>query len=265
MKKSFCLLAILLTACAFAQQGPQTVNVPISRPGEPIELDINIMSARIEVIGENRDDAQFEVMVADGQRKIVTPSGTQLLKGGAYALEIEEDNNAISFDADWRSNRVTVLARIPRRANLSLRTINNGEIIVSNVEGSLKLSNVNGPITATNISGSVIAESVNKDITVSFARLDGDSATSFETINGDLRLGLPPDAGAKLYLDTSNGEVYSDFDVDVEPSKPVVKRKDDARGAAIRIESVIIANVNGGGPVVRMKGLQGDIYIEKNQ
>lgn len=258
------LALVSLATPVLAQISPQIVNVPISRPGEPVKLDISIMSARIEVIGENRDDAMFEVSVADSQRRIVTPSGTQIVKGGAYSLEIEEEDNEISFDADWRSNKVTVLVRIPKRANLDLSTINNGEIIVSNIEGNLKLSNVNGPITATNISGSVIAEAVNKTIKVHFDRIDDDNATSFESVNGDLRLGLPRNAGVQLQLDTARGKIYSDFEVDVSMDEAKVERKDHRNGSQIRIDNVIVAKINGGGPIVRMKGLYGDIYIEKS-
>ena len=46
----------------------------------------------------------------------------------------------------------------------NLHTVNDGEIIVSNLIGNLELYNTNGPITARNISGSVIAESVNDTI-----------------------------------------------------------------------------------------------------
>ncbi len=263
-------MALILFVFSFsvpvaAQERPQLVTVPVTRPGDPVKLSIEVMTARIEVIGEDRNDAQFEVLVGGNKRRIVTPSGTRVLKGGSYSLEIEEEDNEISFNTDWRNNKVNVVARIPRRADLELRTVNNSEIIVSNVEGNLKLSNVNGPITATNISGSVIAESVNKNITVHFDRIDADNATSFETINGDLRLGIPESAGVKLHLDTNTGKIYSDFEVEVEPSKPIVKRKDDSRGSAIRIENAIVANVNGGGPVVRMKGLHGSIYIEKSK
>ena len=82
-------------------QDAQVINVPLSRPGEPIHLEIGIQSARIEVIGEDREDAQFEVSVADGNRKIVTPSGTKSLKGGGYALEVEEDDNEIFSMQRW--------------------------------------------------------------------------------------------------------------------------------------------------------------------
>lgn len=246
-----------------AQQDTQVLNVPISRPGEPVYVEIDIHSAHIEVTGEDRDDVMFEVSVADGQRRIITPSGAQMLKGGAYSIEVEEDDNKVHFDTDWRANKVTVRARVPRQANLALHTVNDGEIIVSNVEGNLALSNVNGPITAREISGSVIAEAVNDTIDVRFDRIDDAQATSFESINGDLYLGVPANAGVQVHLDTARGEIYSDFEVEVVPSEPTIEREDEKGSTAIRIESVIIARINGGGPIVRMKGLHGDIHIKR--
>ena len=127
------LILALVVAPAFAQSQPQLINIPLSRPGEPVNLEISILSARIEVIGEDREDAEFEVTVEEGTRKIVTPSGTRSLKSGAYSLEIEEEDNNISVDMDWRANKVNVVARIPRQANLELSTVNDGEIIVRNI------------------------------------------------------------------------------------------------------------------------------------
>ncbi len=255
------LLAVVVPAVA--QQDPQILTIPLSRPGEPVFVEIEIQSARIEVTGESRDDVVFEVVVEDGERRIITPSGTQMLKSGAYSLEVEEDDNRIEFDTDWRANKVSVHARVPRRANLTLSTIHDGQIIVNDIEGNLELTNVNGPITARKISGSVIAESVNDTIDVRFDRIDDAQATSLESINGDLYLGVPADAGVQVHLDTARGEIYSDFEVEVVASAPIVEHEDGHSGSSVRIESVIVAKVNGGGPVVRMKGLHSDIHIKK--
>lgn len=257
------LTLLSLAIPALAQQ-PHVINVPLSRPGDPIYLEIDIQSARIEVIGEDREDATFEVTVADGNRKIVTPSGTQSLKGGGYSLEVEEDDNEISLDMDWRANKVMVVARVPRDANVELNTINNGEIIVSNLIGNLELYNVNGPITARNIIGSVIAESVNDTIDIGFISLDPDNASSMESINGELILGIPEGVGVTTQLDTSQGEIYSDFEVEVAAGEPLVEREEGNDRVSIYIESVITAKINGGGPIVRMKTLHGDINIRKD-
>lgn len=257
------LLAGFATA-ASAQTDPQLINIPLSRPGEPLSLDISIISAQIEVIGEAREDAQFEVSVLEGERKIITPSGTKSLGMGAYSVDVEERDNHITVHTDWRANSVRILARIPQRADLDLETVNNGTIRVENLTGSLSLVNINGPITATGISGSVIAESVNDTIDVSFDRVEGSGAMSLTSVNGDVILGLPADTGAELHIDSAEGEITSDFEVDVVPSKPVVTRDDSRGGVEVKVESVIVAKVGGGGTVFRLKTLNGDIHIRKS-
>ncbi|MCW8924920.1 MAG: hypothetical protein OQJ84_01585 [Xanthomonadales bacterium] len=263
-KAALAVLFSLFAAQASAQAQPQLINIPLSRPGEPIELDISIISARIEVIGEDREDAVFEVTVEEGARKIITPSGTKSLKTAAFSLEVEERDNHISVDTDWRAKKVNVVARVPRLANLNLSTVNNGEIIVSNITGKLVLENVNGPITASNISGSVIAEAVNRDISVSFASLDTSQAMSFTSVNGDLKLGLPSDAGVELHIDSSEGEIYSDYEVEIQPTEPEVIREDGPGGVEVKVKNMIVANINGGGPVIRLKTLNGNIEITKS-
>ncbi len=257
-------LVALLCASAAAAQEPQVINIPLSRPGEPLTLDIDILSARIEVIGEDREDAEFAVTAEQSERRIITPSGSTPVPGGGYALEVDEEDNYISVDTDFRMNKVNVVARIPRRADLELSTTNNGEILVSNVAGKLQLENTNGPITATNVSGSVIAETVNEDIDVSFSGIDANEPMSLISLNGDVSIGLPASAGAEFHIDTAEGEIYSDFEVDVRTAPPVVERRDDRGGVEVRVESVIIADVNGGGPVIRLKTLNGDVNIRKS-
>jgi hypothetical protein len=260
-------MAVLLAIAAgqaFAQADPQVINIPLSRPGEPVELEISILSARIEVIGEAREDAVFEVLVEEGARKIVTPSGTRSLKAAAYSLEVEEKDNRIEVSTDWRARKVNVVARIPHRADLELSTVNDGEIIVSNVTGNLVLENVNGPITADRIDGSVIAEAVNRDINVSFTGLDTSQAMSFSSVNGNLVLGLPVGAGADLHIDSAEGEIYSDFEVEVVPTLPEVVREDGPDGVEVNVRSVIVAEVNGGGPVIKLKTLNGNIEVRKS-
>jgi len=257
-------LAVMMTfsaGLAMAQDKPQVIDIPLTRPGEPASLEISIVSAYIEVIGEDRQDASFEVSVVDGKRKIVTPSGTQSLTSGAYSVEVEEKDNQMTVDTDWRANKVRIVAHVPRNTSLDLSTVNDGEIVVSNITGKLVLENVNGPITATGIDGSVIAESVNEDISVSFTGVASDQAMSFSSVNGNLNIGLPAKTGAELHIDSAEGEIVSDFEVDVQPSKPVMSRDDTRHGVEVKVESVIIARINGGGTVIKLKTLNGNINI----
>jgi DUF4097 and DUF4098 domain-containing protein YvlB len=245
-----------------AQMQPETINIPLSRPGEPMSLRIDILSARIEVIGEERKDVELKVTLSAGRRKIVTPSGAKMLAGGG-GLEISERDNRVNVESELPTNQITVVARVPRRAKLDLSTINESEIVVRDVVGDLQLENVNGPITATNITGSVIAESLNNPITVGLAGVASGTATSLSSLNGDITLTLPAAARAELHLDTAQGEITSDFELDIKPSKPTIERKEGRSGVSVRMEDVIVATVNGGGPVIRVKTLNGGIKIAK--
>ncbi|HKQ16874.1 MAG TPA: hypothetical protein VJT80_25885 [Steroidobacteraceae bacterium] len=252
------------TAAAPAQVQPETITIPLSRPGEPISMSIDILSARMEVIGEERKDVALTVTLSGGRRKIVTPSGAKMLSGGGAGLEISERDNRVSIESDAPPSPITIVARVPRRAQLNLSTTNDGEITVRDIVGDLELENINGPITATNITGSVIAESVNNPIAVGLAGVAAGGATSLSSLNGDITLTLPASAKAELHLDTSRGEIVSDFELDVKPSKPRVERNETRGGVSVRMEDVIVATVNGGGPVIRVKTLNGTIKIAKS-
>ena len=243
---------------------PESITVPLSRPGEPMSMHIDIISAHIEVIGEERKDISLAITLTGGQRKIVTPSGPKALVGGGAGLEINERDNRVSIESDGPPNPIKIVARVPRRAKLDLSTVNEGAIVVRDIVGDLQLENVNGPITATNINGSVIAESVNNPIAVGLAGVAAGGATSLSSLNGDITLTLPASAKAELHLDTSRGEIVSDFELDVKPSKPRIERNETRGGVSVRMEDVIVATVNGGGPVIRVKTLNGTIKIAQS-
>ena len=101
--------ALAMASNALAQE-PQTFIVPLSRPGEPITLEISILSAHMTIIGEDREDTEFVVSGGGQSRKIITPSGPKAIDSGGYGLEIEERNNHIEVDADWRAGTVIIQA-----------------------------------------------------------------------------------------------------------------------------------------------------------
>jgi hypothetical protein len=250
-------------APAPAQIQPETITVPLSRPGEPISLHVDIISAHIEVIGEERKDVTLSVKLSGGSRKIITPSGAKTLAGGGAGLEINERDNRVSIESDGPPNPISIVARVPRRAKLDLSTVNEGEIVVRDIVGDLQLENVNGPITATNINGSVIAESVNDAIVVGLAAVSAGGATSLSTLNGDITLALPAGVKTELHLDSGRGEIVSDFELDVKPSKATIERNERRGGVSVKMENIVVANINGGGPVIRIKTYNGDIKLSK--
>jgi hypothetical protein len=120
-----------------AQVQPETITIPLSRPGEPMSMSIDILSARMEIIGEERKDVALTVTLSGGRRKIVTPSGAKMLSGGGSGLEITERDNRVSIESDAPPSPITIVARVPRRAQLNLSTTNDGAITVRDIVGEL--------------------------------------------------------------------------------------------------------------------------------
>lgn len=263
LRTALCLGLLLGAGGALAQSKPEIITLPLTRPADPMTLNIDLISAKIEVIGEERKDAQIAITMSNSDRRIKTPSGLKTLSGGSGALEITEEDNVVTVDSEMPMTKVQLVVRVPRRANLALSTANDSEITVRDVTGTLQLTNINGPVSATNVNGSVIAESVNEAITVGLAGINANEATSLSSLNGDLTLSLPANAGAELRIDNSEGQIDSDFELDVKPGKPSVTRSEGRRGVSVRVEDAIVATINGGGPVIKLKTLNGKIKIEK--
>ena len=70
-------------------------------------------------------------------------------------------------------------------------------------------------------------------------------------MNGTVDVTLPADVKANLRMKTENGEIWSDFDVKLDPTSrpPVVddQRKSGGR-YRVRMDKSMYGTINGGGP-----------------
>lgn len=267
MKQSLTLSALALAlalpaTAALAQDQKQSFPIPLSRPGEPISMEIDILNGEIHVIGENRDDVLLEVSGEGSGRRIVTPSGPKTIPGGALQLEIEEYDNEIEIDSDWRNSKVVVRARVPHQAQLSLSTVHDGVIVVENIEGDLELDNVHGSITARAITGTIVAETVHGEIHAELVAVPEGRPMVMETLHGDIELKLPERYGAQLHIQSAAEEVYTDFEVELLPYEPMMNRNESGR-FVIDMNQEIVATINGGGPQIRLETRYGNVKVLK--
>lgn len=258
-----CAVSVLIISgpAAHAQSAP--IDIELSQPGQPMTLKVGILSANIRVIGETRRDVSLEIDGGNSARRIVTPKGSQKISGGGYRVSATEEDNVVKVSSEWRRSTIDIVARVPAGADVDLWTTNDGTIVVEEVKGEMQLQNVNGPITVTGAASAVIAESVNDDIKVSFSSLKDVEAAALTSLNGTLSVGLPERPGAQVHIDTARGEISSDFEIEVQPSQPKVTRSKDNGSVEVAVENLIVANINGGGTVIRLKTLNGDIEINK--
>lgn len=149
----------------------------------------------------------------------------------------------------------------PRECDVSVRTVTDGEVEVSNVAGALSVRNVNGGIRLERVAGTGgEIRTVNGPILGTFLRVPTDSL-SFDTVNGRIDVTFPPRLAADLTLATNWGEIWSEFDLTPRPAPPPTRRRE---GGRLVIETgPATLRVGAGGPEISFKTLNGDIFIRK--
>jgi hypothetical protein len=261
----------VLVALAATAAAQDKVTVPLSSPGQPVTVKAHMISGSITVTAGTGPQVVIESAASpkDVQGALLgsdVPPGMHRIAGGAHGFNVEEDHNVVTVIPDLGGWGTNLAIQVPVNTSVELKTVNGGHIDVTGVSGDLDVENVNGPVTLKNVSGSVSAHTVNGSLTVSLDKVAPDKPMSFSSLNGKVDVTIPADTKARLRLKTTNGAVYSDFDVKMEPdnSKPVIE---DGRGRGgryrIRTDRGTYGSINGGGPEYSFQTMNGTILIHK--
>ena len=263
------LFSILAGLASFGQSGStESLTVPLSSPGKPYSLKVHLVTGSIKVVGYEGKDVIVNVTPRnndDNDKSGDTKNGMKRISAsGGYEVTAKEADNTVTINTGNPIKALDLELKIPQDVKLKIGTVNDGEVTVENVSGELEVNNVNDKITLTNISGSVVANTVNGDVTVTFKTIDPKAPMAFSTLNGDVNVTLPADTKANLKLKSDNGDVFSDFDIDVDKTPAKIDKTTEPGMYKIKKDDWVYGKINGGGPEMMMKNMQGDIYVKKN-
>lgn len=259
------LLGALALFLAGVPAGAQTepVTIPITDPSEPVTLQISRVNGSIEVEGADIGEVQI-IIASPEERKRSRPreDGLRRIPNASVGMYAEERDNVVVVGFQPNSS-APVLVRVPRRTQVKATTVNGGDLRVSGLQGELELRNTNGSIYAENVAGTIVASTTNGRVVATIIRVDQGRPMSFNTLNGKIDVTLPPSTKADLQLKTNNGEILTDFDMDIESSPAQVKRSERAGHHKVHIDRSVRATINGGGPDFHFTTFNGDIIIRK--
>ncbi len=250
------------------------VTVPLRDPSRPCRVKANLMSGGITVKGSDGKDVIVEARLRqrrddNEEEKPNKKSGNlKRIEIATTALTVEEEDNVVSVSTGTMHRAVDLVIQVPAKTSLKVGCMNDGEIRVEKVDGEIEANNLNGGVTLTNVSGVVVAHSLNGEVNVQLERVTPDKPMSFSTLNGDIDVTLPADAKATVKMETQNGSIYSDFEIqlDGKPRQPIVE--DGRKGGGkfrVVIEKGRIGSLNGGGPEFQFKTVNGNIHIRKGK
>jgi hypothetical protein len=268
---TFFLIPLLAAGFVLSQEAPaDKVTVTFTDPSRPGTLKASLLEGSINIKGYQGKEVIIEANARErgSHRGGERADGMKRLQSPGAGLTVEEENNVMNISVGAMGRGVNLSIQVPTRTSLKLSTVNDGDITVERVQGEIEVNNVNGKVTLTNISGSVIAHALNENVVAVFDAVTPGKTMSFSSLNGNIDVTFPQDVKANVVMKSDQGEIYSDFDIRMDPSgrPPVVKdsRKEGGK-YRIRLEKALYGTINGGGPEMQFKNFNGDIYIRKKK
>ena len=194
-------------------------------------------------------------------------AGMKRLSGSSSGLEVEEDNNVVTVTTQSWKAATDLDIQVPVASSLEIRSNMDGAVVVEGVNGEIDINNINGPVTLTSVSGNTLVHTVNGDITVVLTRVAAGKPMSFSTMSGDVDVTLPADLKAGLKMKSDQGEIYSDFDINMtrQPASSEPAPKTEQGKYRITFDKSLFGTINGGGPEISFNTFRGDIYIRKKK
>ena len=282
------IFVIFFTMCAFAlpaQDYSEQIAVPLSSPGKQGVLKVGLVKGDLKITayegdeviikassGYSADENDDDCSGCEGQRNHQRnrsedrekerniPSGMKKISSNPIELSASERNNVVQIETNSWSTRINLDIKIPINFDLNVSTVNGG-VETSGINGVHEVSSINGPIKMTNAAGSILSNTVNGDIIVTFIKINPEEPMSFVTLNGDVDVTFPGSVKAVAKMRTDRGEIFTDFDMEIDRSKPEVKSDGDQY--KVSLNSWVYGTISGGGPEYTFKSMQGDIIIRK--
>jgi hypothetical protein len=267
-QRSLGMTAFAVTAASLsvvAAHGQDRVSVAFSDPSRPGVVKASLLNGGITVKAYEGKEVVVEARArnSDGGKG---EGGMKRVPLTSTGLQVEEEGNRVQIGTDSVQRVIDLNIMVPARTSLNLRTVNDGNIVVSGVDGELDVDDVNGSVTLTNISGTAVAHALNGKVLVTFNRVNPQKPMAFSSLNGDIDVTFPADLKANVSVSSDRGDVYSDFDIQIQTTAPK-QIVEDSRGQGgryrVRIDKAVHGAINGGGPEIQFKNFNGSIYIRK--
>jgi DUF4097 and DUF4098 domain-containing protein YvlB len=86
---------------------------------------------------------------------------------------------------------------------------------------------------------------------------------SFVSFNGDIEVAFPPGIAADFRVNPGRGDVYTDFDVQLQPRSGIVEDGNERGSKQIRFEREMRLVVGGGGQEIQFKTFNGEVVIRR--
>lgn len=270
MKNIITVFILLASTVVWSQDFNEKLVVPLSNPDTRGKLEVGQVRGDINIEVYDGKDVIIEASASedknddchgcDDENRNV-PAGMKRIASSSVEFSASENNNRVKIETNSWKKGINLDIKIPANFDLKVSTVH-GKIDVKGVNGQMEVSTVHGPLTFTDVSGSIVCNTVHGDVITNFKKVTPNEPMSFVTLHGNVDVTFPSNIKATTKMKSDRGEIFTDFEMTVDKSKPETKSSDKG-GYKVSINSWVYGAINGGGPEYTMKNMHGDIIIRK--
>lgn len=207
------LLAFMLTvappcSAEVTQEFHQTVQ--LSAEGR---VSLSNINGSAEITGWERNEVQIDA----------TKSARDQQRLDEMKIVVEGSGDSVNIKTEYPHGRtnnnpgsVHYVLHVPRSATLSKINLVNGSLTLQQLDGEVNADLVNGSLKAADLKGRAKLSTVNGSQTVNFTSLNHVSDIKLSSVNGSIKLGLPPSPDAEIKASTVSGGIQTDFPMTVQ-------------------------------------------------
>ncbi len=152
------------------------------------------------------------------------------------------------------------VVKVPRSINLLVSTVNEGDVKIENLTGSIVANNVNGSIALSGISREATAHTINGDVDISYSK-NPLNPCRFYTLNGDINAWFQKGLAADLSFESFNGELFTNVD-HLESLPVTVEKKETQKGIKYKVNGNRF-KIGDGGVVLDFETFNGNVYLKE--
>lgn len=260
MRTLFILLIISITFPGLSGQNEQLIINPPAGADERF-LTFENPKGSIKVIGYDGDLIVVTGTLRHPEPEKKNTEGLRRIEQNSLDIRAEVNGQNVLLLCRSTGKTVDFDIKIPAKFSLKLKSLDNGNVEVLNIDGVIEVSNNNGNIWLENILGAAILSSAYGDITASFREVKTGAPMMFTTFEGDVFLTLPASVNANLKMKSDKGEILSDFEILPLKRQPVVRQVDNT--AVYSLEDWTTGSINKGGSGLVLQSYSGKITLKK--
>lgn len=247
--------------------------------GDPENMTIIIDNINgdieVEASGDNKLYLSLEIEISDHSDELVEQAKSELQLG-----QLLTDDSIMFFTkapfikrCKWGSGsgydmrnqpkyafKYQYKVKVPRQVSLEVKTVNNGDVFVKDIDGPIRAVNVNGAVEIKNAKNILEANTVNGDVTINFLE-SPKQPIDFTTVNGDFNFDLPDNFSAQVYFDSMNGDLYSSFNY--QKMQPKITKS--SKNGKFKIGTKTGIEIGANGPELSFRSINGNVYLRKSE